>query len=130
MLKHAHQYSRLYRMPEEPSIYCADEIYESIIANASPDQIEGLCGSIIMSRGTADHALDASFPELKTITPLLSGHKSSPTRYQIVFLENKYNESYLLDALDLRKSDLITRLSDLHPATLRECYLIAGYQPA
>jgi hypothetical protein len=74
--------------------------------------------------------LDVSFPALKTVTPLLSGHKGSPNRYQIVFLENKHNESYLLAALDLRKSDLIVKLSDLHPHTLRWCYLIAGHQPA
>lgn len=130
MLKHAHQYDYLVRMPEEPSILCAVEIYDQIIANASRDQIDGLCGSIVLSRGTIDHALDRTFPELKTIEPLLSGHKGSATRYQMVFLDNKHNQSYLLAALDLRKWNLIGKLSDLHPTTLRWCYLIAGHQPA
>lgn len=130
MLKHAEKHDRLVRMPEEPSILCADEIYEEIIANASRDQIQGLSGAIVLSRGTSDHALNSSFPELKAFYPLLSGHKGSPIRYQIVTLDSKYDQTYLLAALDLRKSNSIADLSDLHPETLRWCYLIAGHQPA
>lgn len=118
------------RMPDEESIQCADKIYEEILANASANEIEGLCGALVMTRQTLDHAIDRSFPKLKVISLSVSGHKGSGNRYQFVFLETKNDETFILAALDLRKLDAINSLADFDPETLRWCYLIAGVQPA
>lgn len=120
----------LVEMYADCGVYCASSIYDHVIANADRIDVTLLVASVVLNRDSDDGAIDKRFPELKSYTRWVKGHRGTRSYFQFVVVENKGAACYIIAARDLSKEDPLKSLDDLDPTVLTLLYDIAERQPA